>query len=165
MTNHNLRSSNPHQSKLPNQNLTLKGDSSFELIESKSCNQKMLHEKMMMDPAISLVLFNEYIPLRQRPNEESYRNSNNTNNNNNKKEPITEATEKMSGLFLGKCEVEEVSNEQSKGLFIRSEISNSPPSTTAGQGLFIRSENANESSKTGESSSDPMCTTDDWVIA
>lgn len=159
MTNENRFTSNPHQSNPPNQNLTLKPDLSWKLLESESRVQKMLHEKMMMDPAISLVLFNEYIPLRHRPNEE--RSS----------EPEAEVTEKMSGLFLGKAEGEDRKSESEAevgGLFIRSELS--PKSSCAenqnkgGEGLFIRSETA-EPSNNAESSSSPMCTSDDWVIA
>ena len=111
-------------------------------------NQKMLHEKMMMDPAISLVLFNEYIPLQQPKKQ------------NEVKSGEKELCREMDGLFLGQLEVEaegekvseKVEGENkiiekevgSSGLFIRSELD------TSG-GLFIRSEEVDS--------------TDDWIIA
>lgn len=111
-------------------------------MEGDNVNQKMLHEKMMMDPAISLVLFNEYIPLQQPKK-----------HNETRKEEVAEKKlcKEMGGLFLGKLEEEEkpkkIDNEtvsDENGLFIRSE-----PDTTGG--LFIRSEDSS--------------VTDDWVIA
>lgn len=140
--------SNLHQSNPPKKTLTsIKGEDQFELLEGESENQKMLHEKMMMDPAISLILFNEYIPLQQPKKKSEI-----------KIKIKTELCKEMGGLFLGKMEEEkkEENKEENKeeacessGLFIRSE-----PDTSGG--LFIRSE---------DSSSSPQCTTDDWVIA
>lgn len=97
---------------------------------------------MMMDPVISLVLFNEYIPLKQpakKPEQE-------------KKEEEALCGE-MGGLFLGKMEEEAVKEKEAQkegGLFIRSE----PASFTSEGGLFIRSE---------DSTASPDC--EDWVIA
>jgi hypothetical protein len=140
--------SNLHQSNPPKKTLTsIKGEDQFELLEGESENQKMLHEKMMMDPAISLILFNEYIPLQQPKKKSEI-----------KIKIKTELCKEMDGLFLGKMEEEKKEEKkeenkeeacESSGLFIRSE-----PDTSGG--LFIRSE---------DSSSSPQCTTDDWVIA
>jgi hypothetical protein len=150
--------SNLHQSNPPKKTLTsIKGEDQFELLEGESENQKMLHEKMMMDPAISLILFNEYIPLQQPKKKSEI-----------KIKIKTELCKEMGGLFLGKMEEEKKEEKkeeekkeeekkeekkevacESSGLFIRSE-----PDTSGG--LFIRSE---------DSSSSPQCTTDDWVIA
>lgn len=104
----------------------------------------MLHAKMMMDPVISLVLFNEYIPLKQPAKKPE--------------QAKTEEEEKlcgeMGGLFLGKTEEEP--KKEAGGLFIRSEPAAAAISSADGGGLFIRSE---------ASSSSPDCSTDDWVIA
>ena len=97
----------------------------------------------MMDPVISLILFNEYIPLkqpnykRQQDEEETFKTD--------------DISEKMEGLFLGKrSEIDlrlvENDSKATGGLFIRSE--ESVQSAKPG-GLFIRS--SEES--------------DDWVIA
>lgn len=94
-----------------------------------------------MDPAISLVLFNEYIPLQQPKK----------HNEAKKEEGLEEKKlcKEMGGLFLGKLDAEEeepkkTENKEESGLFIRSELD-----TTGG--LFIRSEDSS--------------VTDDWVIA
>ena len=108
----------------------------LELLEPANDDQKMLQEKMMMDPVISLILFNEYIPLKSpaRRHESS----------------SSAVCEKMGGLFLGKCEDEkEICGDS---VFLRSEL---PPPAEANKptltgGIFIRS--ADEA-------------TDDWVIA
>lgn len=138
-----------HQLKPPESSLTSIKRDDLELVEGDSETQVMLHEKMMMDPVISLVLFNEYIPLRQ-PKQRV-------------KGAVEEVKldEEMSGLFLGKIEEEDaeaVENaeivDSASGLFIRSELPQVSAVSTSG-GLFIRSD---------ESSSSPSCS-DDWVIA
>ena len=143
------------QSNLPKNTLkSIKAtDSVFELIDSSNDQQKMLHAKMMMDPVISMILFNEYIPLR-RPGETK------------QKEKCSEKlVEEMGGLFLGKMEEEEEEKPKgcklfdksvnvtsvnlnsgnaatsSGGLFIRSEFS-PPASVPSSGGLFIRSEDS-----------------------
>jgi hypothetical protein len=103
----------------------------------------MLHEKMMMDPTISMILFNEYIPLRQPPKKA---------NGSSGKNALESATERLGGLFLGKMEDEKVkevnkTSEEAGGLFIRSEAA---PTTG---GLFLRSDDT------------AAVETDDWVIA
>lgn len=137
-----------HQSNSPNNtNITIK-PFDLELIDSSNPQQQMLHEKMMMDPVISLVLFNEYIPLKQPK-----RTSNSSE--------VEKVTEEMGGLFLGKMAEETPKKEifdSSGGLFIRSQFSPQLTSLelTSSGGLFIRSE---------ESSGSPQCSSDDWVIA
>ena len=114
----------------------------------------MLHAKMMMDPVISLVLFNEYIPLRQPNNKKNV-------------DECEDVCKDMNGLFLGKLEDEPVNKTEENigGLFIRSElpietaVSASTSASVAG-GLFIRSEDTSAST-----SASPQCSTDDWVIA
>ena len=132
----------------------------FELLEPANPKQKMLQEKMMMDPVISMILFNEYIPLRAGNSVSSSSVSS-----------ASAVCEKMGRLFLGKCEDEakgkenENANENinntsnisaSTGMFIRSELP--PPAKankpTATGGIFIRS----------TEDADPELA-DDWVIA
>ena len=139
-TNLSEASSNLHQSNSPKKTLTsLKADElEFELLEKDNTNQKMLHAKMMMDPVISLILFNEYIPLQQ-PKEKK---------KNCETEVEENICEEMGGLFLGKLGDDSEKNvepdKEEAGLFIRSEPDNSG-------GLFIRSQDSSA--------------TDDWVIA
>ena len=140
-TNLSEASSNLHQSNSPKKTLTsLKPEElEFELLEKDNTNQIMLHAKMMIDPVISLILFNEYIPLQQ-PKEKEKKNCEAEGDDNICKE--------MGGLFLGKLEdnsekkIEPIKEET--GLFIRSEPDSSG-------GLFIRSEDSSA--------------TDGWVIA
>ena len=128
----------------------------LELLEPANPKQKMLQEKMMMDPVISMILFNEYIPLRAGNSGSSASGSS-----------ASAVCEKMGGLFLGKCEDEtkgkgkenennNASSNISTGMFIRSELP--PPAEankpTATGGIFIRS--------TEDAEADPS---DDWVIA
>lgn len=137
------------QSRSSNFTLTSIKDSSvsppavLELLEPENLQQKMLQEKMMMDPVISLILFNEYIPLRAptRRHESS----------------ASAVCEKMGGLFLGDKSSDEKENKTSSnvevgGMFIRSELP--PPAeankSTLSGGIFIRSVDEE---------------TDDWVIA
>lgn len=110
-------------------------------------DNKMLHDKMMMDPAISMVLFNDYIPLR-RPEQ-----------TNESSQDVTGLTRQVGGLFLGKCPAEE---RKSDGLFIRSEMA-----TTAQNGMFLRSgTTVSTASPAGKTAASPKCSTsDEWVIA
>ena len=123
----------------------------LELLEPANPKQKMLQDKMMMDPVISMILFNEYIPLR-------------AGNTVSRVSSASAVCEKMGGLFLGKCEDEAKEKENSSnsantasaGMFIRSEL---PPPAEANKptvtgGIFIRS--------TDEAEADLA---DDWVIA
>lgn len=149
------------QSNLPNNPLTsIKASPTsttihlhLHLLEPENENQKMLHEKMMMDPVISLVLFNEYIPLRAPPPRST--------------SSASAVCEKMSGLFLGSSEGEAkvkdkevikdfINENNNESIFIRSELP--PPAeenkpTTSG-GIFIRSVEE-----------ETTVNTDDWVIA
>lgn len=100
---------------------------------------------MMMDPAISIILFNEYIPLRLPPK--------GAKKTETEEEKITS---EMGGLFLGKLDqpeevksaLEDNKQTQPSGLFIRSEGGGNTST-----GLFIRSEDSVSTE------------TDDWVIA
>lgn len=143
LTNQNEAGSNLHQSNSPKKTLIKPEKLEFELLERESANQIMLHAKMMMDPVISLILFNEYIPLQQ-PKEKKNKNEC----------EVAEGGEdniinEIGGLFLGKMEDDsseknKESSSEETGLFIRSEPDNSGS-------LFIRSEDSS--------------ITEDWVIA
>lgn len=146
LTNRNKVNLKMGQSNVPHCPLT-SIKTTLDLLEPENEFQKMLHEKMMMDPVISLILFNEYIPLRAPTTTSS----------------AGPVCEKMGGLFLGKSEEDLKSESEefqevrtsAESVFIRSEL---PPlcqenKPTTGGGLFIRSvEETNNS-------------TDDWVIA
>lgn len=198
MTNPNKSSIELHQSNSPENNLTLIKDRKTEeaskfdfwvkfLERKKNKKQEMLHEKMEMDPVISLILFNEYIPLRQRPQPQKV-DKVNLSNEKNDKEIISDMspealklTDQFDGLFLGKqsepdlrsemfvdCEeidlnsksttiASVISTAPAQGLFIRSQFDEKETETPKATGLFIRSESESNSSSTNVA--------DGWVIA
>lgn len=107
----------------------------------------MLHEKMMMDPVISLVLFNEFIPLKQP--------SCNSHQVKEEKFNADDVAEKMGELCIGNVSGPispsgvTANDPDPEGLFIRSEAPEKNSSSSGG--MFLRSE-------------DPS-SNDDWVIA
>ena len=133
----------------------------LELLETNNAQQKMLHAKMMMDPVISLILFNEYIPLIQPKQTLVF------DEGEKEKEQLEVDDEVYSevdaegickdfGLFLGKIEEQEkqtspLSQSETGGLFIRSETASGFENKSESTGgIFLRSQDENS---------------DDWVIA
>lgn len=139
----------------------------LELIEEDSERQKMLNEKMMMDPVISMILFNEYIPLARRENN----NINNIKQSENDKskninDAINEISKKVDGLVLKQVsttttaiesDISILNNDHavSGGLFIRSDLPQNAPQPAQGGGLFLRS---------GSNVSNSSQLSDDWVM-
>ena len=166
-TNHQIPRQDLDQSNMPNNSLTSISNPTptqpprLELLEPENEQQQMLQDKMMMDPVISLILFNEYIPLRARVPSNKKHDSDISPSSSS-----SAICERIGGLFLGKVDDppgKENSNlngagasASDKSIFIRSELP--PPAEankpTATGGIFIRSED----------SSDPAVS-DDWVIA
>lgn len=102
-----------------------------------SDSSSMLHEKMMLDPAISIVLFNEYIPLQRRTPKEGESGK------------VEKLTEEVKGMFLSTPAKPETATS---GLFIKSEPApkNEMKETAPGSGVFLRSTSPAD---------------EDWVIA
>ena len=171
---------------MPKNFLTLIKDQRAELLEQDE--QKMLNEKMMMDPVISMILFNEYIPLRQRQNDNSNSDGNNSNRESEK------LNKEFDGLFLGNQSVnlskscidsnsesndfKMTASNASSNDFITKTASNASPSNPV-TGLFIRSQYnesdrkesiANSGSsglflKSEATETDGANVADDWIIA
>ena len=104
----------------------------------------MLNEKMILDPIVSMVLFNEYIPLGVRRDEPE------------EAKAVSSLSADMANLAVTPPAEAAV---QTKGLFIRSELPPTPmqPNKESHGGLFIR---------TGEvPKSKAPSVDDDWVLA
>jgi hypothetical protein len=103
-------------------------------------------KKLLLDPAISMVLFNGYIPLR-RP--EAAKGASEPPN------ACAELSKRLDGLFLGA--ERETPPKEPDGLFLRSEGLPVPVSKEIG--LFIRS--GDEAPKLEQT----KALEEDWVIA
>lgn len=82
-------------------------------------DKEMLQEKMILDPVISMVLFNEYIPLQRRePKPASEADSLNKS-----MQKLSVKAEKPSGVFIKSelpVEINEKRTVKQEGLFLRS---------------------------------------------
>lgn len=103
-----------------------------------SDSSSMLHEKMMLDPAISIVLFNEYIPLQRRDPKGS------------EAAKVEKLTQEVKSMFIS---TPAKPASSTSGLFIKSEPApkNEMKETAPGSGVFLRSTSPSAD--------------EDWVIA
>lgn len=185
-TNHNKLPSELNQSNVPENFLTLIKDQRAELL--KKDEKKMLNEKMMMDPVISMILFNEYIPLRQRQNDNTITNSASASVSVSETVSETEKlNEEFDGLFLGnrnQSDNLDLKSESCCSDFITMTATNASTKTddlivsNAVTGLFIRSQynesDGKESSssrssglfiRSEETETEGANAGDDWIIA